>query len=116
MAEKCGGYGKREGNCGELLGVGNTSGLCKKCYANKSYHERHPKAAVRVVRAPKEIVAKENGHALTLTTSIASAAPVAEPPVKNKLRFVLFEADVDSGNLSQLTDAISQALGVKAAR
>lgn len=105
----CKGYGKRIGACGEELGAGNTTGLCKKCYANKSYHERmgaKPKAAKRA-----------NGHALAVVEPavVAPISPiVATAPAKNKLRFVLFEADVDSGNLSQLTAAISQALGVKA--
>lgn len=38
----CTGFGSRLGTCTEKLGAHNTSGLCKKCYANKNYADKHP--------------------------------------------------------------------------
>lgn len=54
------------------------------------------------------------GSSMALLPGVVGEATLAPRP--NKLRFVLFEADVDSSNLSQLTDAISKAFNAAAAR
>jgi hypothetical protein len=50
--QTCRGYKKA---CSEPLNERNTSGYCKKCYANKQYAEKYS------VRAKKK--GKPNGHA-----------------------------------------------------
>lgn len=114
MEEKiCQGHGKRAGDCGRVLGAKNTTGLCNRCYASKKYAEVHGSKPRRAKRdaaqtpAVTDLVATISEAQLPAVTLLPTLAP--RP---NKIRFVLFEADVDAGNLSQLTDAISKALGV----
>lgn len=58
---KCAGFNRE---CDEQISPRATSGLCKKCYANKNYAEKHPAAKSRVKTAAlTKAAAKTNGHA-----------------------------------------------------
>jgi hypothetical protein len=39
QTKQCAGYNRV---CTTQIGLGKTSGLCSKCYANKNYHDNHP--------------------------------------------------------------------------
>lgn len=84
MAEKvCVGFGSRVGNCGEVLNRLNTSGLCKKCYANKDYHDRHPRKPGAKIRktATSEAPLTSVGEALLNQGIEGSAGSTPDPGI-----------------------------------
>lgn len=88
--------------------------------AKREYDATHESAEESTAKKPRAKKDKVEPQALVaqperlavLALPAAVEGIAAIPPRPNKIRFVLFEADVDAGNLSQLTDAISKALGV----
>ena len=76
----CAGY---ERECGQVLRDRNTSGLCARCYARKSYHDN------------KGLKSKPTKTAQKPAKSAAAESPASAPPLASRVTLEVTEGQLD---------------------